>query len=91
MSNGTELARGRFSVSLRGYARLYLNERSYNGEQILPREWVKDSMDVSAEYSRPGANQDAYNVIGYWYQWWVPEGYGLKHAEIFRAVADGIL
>ena len=50
------------------FARLYLNEGSYNGEQILPREWVKDSMDVSAEYSRPGANQDAYNVIGYGYQ-----------------------
>lgn len=77
LSNGTELAMGGLSVSLRDYARfarLYLNEGSYNGEQILPREWVKDSMDVSAEYSRPGANQDAYNVIGYGYQWWVPEG-----------------
>lgn len=31
-------------------------------------------MDVSAEYSKPGANRDAYNVIGYGYQWWVPEG-----------------
>ena len=71
LSNGTELAMGGLSVSLRDYARfarLYLNEGSYNGEQILPREWVKDSMDVSAEYSRPGANQDAYNVIGYGYQ-----------------------
>ena len=77
LSNGTELAMGGLSVSLRDYARfarLYLNEGSYNGEQILPREWVKDSMDVSAEYSRPGANHDAYNVIGYGYQWWVPEG-----------------
>ena len=71
LSNGTELAMGGLSVSLRDYARfagLYLNEGSYNGEQILPREWVKDSMDVSAEYSRPRANQDAYNVIGYGYQ-----------------------
>lgn len=31
-------------------------------------------MDVSAAYSRPGANQDVYNAIGYGYQWWVPEG-----------------
>lgn len=71
LSNGTELAMGGLSVSLRDYARfagLYLNEGSYNGEQILPREWVKDSMDVSAGYSRPRANQDAYNVIGYGYQ-----------------------
>lgn len=77
LSNGTELAMGGLSVSLRDYARfarLYLNEGSYNGEQILPKDWVKDSLDVSAAYSKPGANHDAYNAIGYGYQWWVPEG-----------------
>lgn len=31
-------------------------------------------MDSSADYSRPGANHDSYNAIGYGYQWWVPEG-----------------
>lgn len=77
LSNGTELAMGGLSVSLRDYARfarLYLNEGSYCGEQILPKEWVRDSMDVSAEYARPGANDDPENMIGYGYQWWVPEG-----------------
>ena len=77
LSNGTELAMGGLSVSLRDYARfarLYLNEGKYNGEQILTKEWVKDSLDASAEYSKPGANQDDYNAIGYGYQWWIPEG-----------------
>lgn len=77
LSNGTELAMGGLSVSLRDYARfarLYLNGGIYNGEQILSESWVRDSMDVSAEYSKPGANHDAYNAIGYGYQWWVPEG-----------------
>lgn len=77
LSNGTELAMGGLSVSLRDYARfarLYLNQGSFLGEQILTKEWVRDSMDVSAAYSRPGANQDVYNAIGYGYQWWVPEG-----------------
>lgn len=77
LSNGTELAMGGLSVSLEDYARfarLYLNEGMYNGEQILPVEWVRDSMDISAEYSKPGANLDAYNAIGYGYQWWRPEG-----------------
>ncbi|MDE6365685.1 MAG: beta-lactamase family protein [Lachnospiraceae bacterium] len=77
LSNGSELAMGGLSVSLRDYARfarLYLNEGSYNGEQILPRAWVRDSLDISAEYSKPGANHDADNAIGYGYQWWVPEG-----------------
>lgn len=77
LSNGTELAMGGLSVSLRDYARfarLYLNEGCYEGEQILSKEWVRDSLDASAPYSKPGANYDAYNAIGYGYQWWVPEG-----------------
>ena len=77
LSNGTELAMGGLSVSLRDYARfarLYLNGGKWEGEQILSEDWVKASLDVSAEYSRPGANNDVYNEIGYGYQWWVPEG-----------------
>lgn len=77
LSNGTELAMGGLSVSLEDYARfarLYLQEGDYHGEQVLPKEWVKDSMDISEVYAKPGANYDAYNAIGYGYQWWVPEG-----------------
>lgn len=77
LSNGTELAMGGLSVSLEDYARfasLYLHEGNYRGEQVLPKEWVKDSMDTSEAYAKPGANYDAYNAIGYGYQWWVPEG-----------------
>ncbi len=77
LSNGTELAMGGLSVSLRDYARfarLYLKEGNYNGEQILPKDWVRDSFDISESYAKPGANQDAYNAIGYGYQWWIPEG-----------------
>lgn len=77
LSNGKELAMGGLSVSLRDYARfarLYLNKGNYNGEQILPETWIRDTMDISAEYSKPGANFDAYNAIGYGYQWWLPEG-----------------
>lgn len=77
LSNGTELAMGGLSVSLRDYARfarLYLNEGSYEGKQILEKQWIQDSMDISADYSKPGANHDAYNAIGYGYQWWIPEG-----------------
>ena len=56
------------------FARLYLHEGNWNGEQLLPRDWIRDSLDISADYSKPGANNDGYNAIGYGYQWWVPEG-----------------
>lgn len=28
---------------------------------------------VNEEYSKSGANNDAYNAIGYGYQWWIPD------------------
>ena len=68
------LFRSGLRVLLRDYARfarLYLNNGNYNGEQILEKDWIRDSVDISAEYSRPGSNYDAYNAIGYGYQWWV--------------------
>lgn len=68
---------GGLSISLRDFARfgrLYLNGGNWNGEQIIPSDWVKDSMDVSSDYAKPGAGNDSYNTPGYGYQWWVPEG-----------------
>lgn len=77
LSNDKELAMGGLSISLRDYARfarLYLNNGMVNNEQIIPKEWIKDSMDISADYAKPGANNDSYNAIGYGYQWWIPDG-----------------
>lgn len=77
LSNDKELAMGGLSISLRDYARfarLYLNNGMVKNEQIISKEWVKDSMDISADYAKPGANNDSYNAIGYGYQWWIPEG-----------------
>lgn len=77
LSNGKELAMGGLNISLRDYARfgrLYLNGGNYNGEQVVPEQWVKDSLNADADYSRPGADGDLGNAIGYGYQWWIPEG-----------------
>lgn len=78
LSNDKELAMGGLSISLRDYARfarLYLKNGVVNNEQIIPENWIKDSMDISADYSKPGSNNnDSYNSIGYGYQWWIPEG-----------------
>lgn len=77
LSNGKELAMGGLSISLRDYARfgrLYLNNGEYNGEQIIPEEWIKDTVDVSEEHLRPGGNNDSYSELGYGYKWWIPTG-----------------
>lgn len=77
LSNEKELAMGGLSISLRDYgrfAKLYLNNGKEDGEQIIPIDWIHDSVDISGKYSKPGANNDVYNAIGYGYQWWIPEG-----------------
>ena len=42
---------------------LYLNDGVWNGEQIIPAQWVEDSTTVQFDRSSGSAN--------YGYQWWV--------------------
>ncbi|MBD3385513.1 serine hydrolase [candidate division KSB1 bacterium] len=49
---------------------LYLNEGQHNGEQIVPSEWVHESLKsytTDAWYYRVGKN---FKHVGYGYQWW---------------------
>ena len=59
-----------FRLSARDMARfgyLFLREGSWNGKQIVPRDWVKES---TTSYSLTGgASRPA--VAGYGYLWWV--------------------
>lgn len=73
---GAELAFGGFNATLRDYARfgrLYLNEGNWNGEQVVPAQWVRDSVTPDAPHLMPGENNPNSNwVLGYGYQWWIP-------------------
>lgn len=73
---GVEMAFGGFNATLRDYARfgrLYLNGGSWNGSQIVPADWVHDSVTPDAPYLMPGEdNPDSSSVLGYGYQWWIP-------------------
>lgn len=77
LNNNKELAMGGLNISLRDYARfgrLYLNNGVYNKEQIIPKEWIEQSLDNSSPYSRADKNNSIENAIGYGYQWWIPDG-----------------
>lgn len=72
---GAELAAGGVNVTLRDYARfglLYLNEGAWNGEQIVPAEWVKASHTPDAPQLMPGRQEISDTVWGYGYLWWLP-------------------
>jgi len=73
--SGAELAAGGVNVTLRDYARfglLYLNKGNWNGEQIVPAEWVKASHTPDAPQLMPGRQEISDTVWGYGYLWWLP-------------------
>jgi CubicO group peptidase (beta-lactamase class C family) len=72
---GMEMAAGGLQVTSRDYAKLgqlYLQNGSWNDKQVVPAQWVHDSVTPDAPHVMPGL--DPEYPIGYGYQWWVPQG-----------------
>lgn len=73
--SGMEMAFGGLNASLRDYARfgrLYLNRGSWNGNQVVPRDWVDASVTPDAPHLMPGPKPGTTSEMGYGYQWWIP-------------------
>ena len=72
---GVSFILGGLNATLRDYmrfGRLYLHNGNWNGEQIVPEEWVKASITPDAPHLMPGENANSTNNLGYGYQWWLP-------------------
>ncbi|MCV2883635.1 beta-lactamase family protein [Aestuariibacter sp. AA17] len=72
-----ELALGGLHVALRDYGKfgwLYLNKGSWQGQQLVPAEWIAESITPDGQHTLPGVNAYSSNREGYGYQWWLPEG-----------------
>ncbi|MEI8094632.1 MAG: serine hydrolase [Spirochaetales bacterium] len=98
---GMEAAFGGFNAVLRDYARfgrLYLHQGNWNGVQVVPADWVKASVTPDAPHLMPGKRDSSSWVLGYGYQWWVPEGdqsdflaIGIYGQAIYVSPATGIV
>lgn len=76
-SSGMESAFGGFNASIRDLARfglLYLNDGYLMNQQIIPKTWIEDSLNTDEPHLKPGNNPNSDWVLGYGYQWWIPEG-----------------
>lgn len=78
-SVGMEMAFAGLNLTARDFAKfgeLYRNHGNWNGKQIVPAEWVRDSVRADAPHLLPGAPRLADHTIdlGYGYQWWLPAG-----------------
>lgn len=66
---GVAFVLGGLNLTTRDYARfgqMFLQNGAYNGQQIVPTDWVAASTVPSAP-TAPGK-------LGYGYQWWIPQG-----------------
>ena len=65
---GTAFALGGLNMTTRDYARfgqLFLQNGEWDGEQLIPAEWVGES----TRHSAPALSDRG---VGYGYQWWIP-------------------
>jgi CubicO group peptidase (beta-lactamase class C family) len=73
-----ELAFGGFNACTRDFALigwLYLNKglSPLNGKRIIDAGYIEDSVTPDAPHLRPGVRPGSKEILGYGYQWWVPE------------------
>ena len=78
-SSGREMAFGGLNLTARDFAKLgelYRLGGVWQGQQLVPAEWVAASIRCDAPHLQPGAVEvgGLQFGIGYGYQWWVPEG-----------------
>ena len=67
------------STDLAKFGLTYLNDGKYNGEQIVPADWVDESLQIYSEKTwkfRVGRN---WNDNGYGYQWWSIKAGGYRY------------
>ena len=71
-----EMSLGGLNVTLRDMAKfgqLFLNNGEWNGNQIVPFEWVANSTTPLDVHVQPNAGDEfTSDSWGYGYQWWVP-------------------
>lgn len=80
---GMEIAFGFINATTRDYAKfgyLFLNHGYLNGKQIVPAEWVMESVLIDHNNEKHLMPHEG-NLWGYAYQWWVPPKPGSNFQE----------
>ncbi|MEM9832567.1 MAG: serine hydrolase [Bacteroidota bacterium] len=76
-ANGMEMVLGGLNATLRDYAKLgqlYLHNGRFRNRQVVPAEWIKESVNPTEEHLLPNSKNSSSPEFGYGYQWWIPDG-----------------
>jgi CubicO group peptidase (beta-lactamase class C family) len=71
--DGYYIGSGGIHLTAREAARfgvLYLDDGVYKGKQIIPANWVRDSLQTYSEHARSYGTSVHFRDMGYGYQWW---------------------
>ena len=71
-----EMALGGLNATLRDYAKfglLYLKNGDWFGQQIVPKDWIQQSINIDSPHLQPGENDLSSSDQGYGFQWWIPQ------------------
>ena len=82
---GVEMSFFGLNATARDYAKigeLYRLGGKWNGQQLVPAKWVKDSVTPDGPHLMPGENPASDYELGYGYQWWVMDGEDGEFAAI---------
>jgi len=76
-TTGQAAAAGGLNASLRDMGRiglLYLNRgKTFSGQSVVSEDWIKASVTPDAPHLMPGKKPTSDWVLGYGYQWWIPQ------------------
>jgi CubicO group peptidase (beta-lactamase class C family) len=76
-NTGAAMAFGGLNATARDYARLgelFRLGGKWQGKQVLPAQWIRDSITPDAPHLMPGKRSSSDSDMGYGYQWWIPGG-----------------
>jgi CubicO group peptidase (beta-lactamase class C family) len=77
--SGREMAYAGLNLTARDFAKigeLFRNAGVWEGQQVVPADWVKASVTFDAPHLAPNKPVvgDHTMPMGYGYQWWIPDG-----------------
>jgi CubicO group peptidase (beta-lactamase class C family) len=75
--SGEPMVLGGLNMRSRDYlkiGKLYRDGGRWNGQQVIPESWVKQSITPDAAHLMPGKRANSGTELGYGYQWWLPKG-----------------
>lgn len=66
------------------FTTLYINKGRYKGKQIIPEQWIVDSLSTYTPHLQAGKNSRSSSIWAYGYQWWMPPSNDIENSALMN-------